>query len=219
MAYDFTEILAAAAKQEYYEIPVNKESLIFLVKQGKGTIAAKINEILSDEGTIKLPKMGDLSVKEHLGFRNDRINDARRKELIAQIGVEKKCSKDAAEKSFTDMASWKSLSTELHDNLLQYYTAALAETVEQSLPSRQITTIIQERLIKDWKLEWTLLLPQSILEPLITYFEGEATNWESEKDEDEIFGQTIDVEVKNNDDPLNGSLARSKERKISGTAK
>lgn len=185
MGYDFTQIMEKASRQEYYEIPVTQEALVFLVKQGHGTIAQKLNEAI-DNGLIKLPKMGDLSVKEHLGFRNDRFNDARRKELIAAIGEAKKCSKETAEKIFSDMTAWKTLPQDLQDDLASYFTAAIAESIEQSLPARQITTIIQERLIKDWQLEWTLLLPKSILEPFLAYFEGEATGWNQTSEEDYI---------------------------------
>jgi len=187
--FDFTSLIEKAAKQEFYYIEVTAQSLLFLIRQGRGNIAEKINNVLEDfEGkkVIKLVKMGDLSVKENLGFRNDRFNDARRKELIAAIGEAKQCSLANAEKTFVNQAEWVKLPDELQEKLNSFFTAALAESTETSLAARQVTTVIQQRLIKDWKLEWTLEIPASLSEQFLAYFEGESTGWKTQEEEDFI---------------------------------
>jgi hypothetical protein len=54
------------------------------------------------------------------------------------------------------------------------------------LAARQVTTVIQQRLIKDWKLEWTLEIPASLSEQFLAYFEGESTGWKTQEEEDFI---------------------------------
>ena len=184
--FDFTLLLQEASQQTYHYINVKKEDLVFLIKKGNGELAQKINRLLEDtpDGkAIKLLRFNDLTVKERLGLRNDRFNDARRKELIAYIGQELRCSAVAAEDVFKEQKDWVKLSEDLRIKLGNYFLSVMAEQSEETLPARRISTIIQERLDNSWKYEWTIELPESILEQFVAYFEGEASKWASEKKE------------------------------------
>lgn len=199
MGYNFTELLESSSRQETYDIPIAKEQLVFLIKSGRSTIAQKFNEKLEDvDGgkAIRLPKRYDISVKEFQGLRNDRYNDARRKELLAAIGEAKRCSLTVAEKTFSNQSEWKSLPQELQDELSGFFVAALVETQDSTLTARQVTTLIQSRLFSDWQLEWTLQLPGNIFDSFLAYFEGENSKWENEEKPQSFYpsneGKTVE---------------------------
>jgi hypothetical protein len=193
--FNFTELLEKASQKDYYEFEVPMQVFRYLIKSQKAEIAQRLNEVaFSRDGKafIKLEKKYDLSVKEHLGMRNDRFSDGRRKILIAEIGQAKRYTEAEAEKMFKEPASWGKLPSELQVQLNNFFTAALAESTEDSRAARQITTVIQQRLFSDWLLEWTLDLPKTLLEPFVIFFEGEVSGWKNLSTELGSGYQTID---------------------------
>ena len=191
--FDFTALLEKASKKKSYYIKITEQHLLFLISKGQGELAQKLNSFLidyEDGKAAELPIMGDLSVKERYALRNDRYSAARVKELTADIGSELKISAKAAEAVLSDEPQWAKLSDPLKKELRDYLVSLQTDDKESSsvLGAKRVTTILQERLktptgtYSNWRHEWTLQLPESILEQVVAYFEGEASHWENEKE-------------------------------------
>jgi hypothetical protein len=192
--YKFEDILAKAAVDDSFEIQIEENDLVFLVRNHQNSLVANLIALMpEDRAVIKLPKLYDLSIKEDLGMRSDRLLNSRRLELTAMIGDELGISEELATGVLTDPQKWDKLSDELKGQISQFMVGFFAEDAgESSLPARRMTTILQERLTPSWRIEWTLALPRSIADQIVEYIEGEMSHWRAIAEEE----STIEVEVK-----------------------
>lgn len=204
MAFKIDEIINQVSKVEYYEIPVSKQDIVFLYRNNAITAAKALNAVLiesedSDLQHIKLQKKYGLTVLEDAGMRGDRYSQSRRLELTAEIGRELGCNEVEANEILIDDMKWGKLSTSLKQQISLWMSSVLAESNDSSIAARRVTTLIQQRLIPSWQLEWTLLLSANLQSHFLEFVAGENAKWPkptvlslmpSDEDDD-----AIDVEV------------------------
>lgn len=186
MPFDIVDIIGRASIVEHQNIPVTKRNLVFLAMSGAIEASRRLNALITpledggapDTQYIRLKKHYGLSVQEDTGMRNDRfLSPARKLELTAAIGRELRIEESEAIEILVNQERWEILSEELRSDLLLWFTCYMAETNDATLEARQVTTIIQNRLDREWRLEWTMQLPAEVQKHFLDFIEGENKGW------------------------------------------
>jgi hypothetical protein len=187
--FSLDALIKSASANDYFFISLTEAQLEFLARQNLVT-AKKIHEKLEpktgdnfDEWGLKLQKYNDLTVLEAEGIRKVKFDYALRIELLADIGDYKTCSEKEAINILSSAEEWEQLPPELQGRIKDWYFDVTADDNLSTFTARQITVIIQSRLLPDWELQDTLSLSKSIFSAFQEFLEGEQSGWAKEEEE------------------------------------
>jgi len=185
--FSLDALIQSASPNNFFFIPLSEAQLKFLAAQDFVT-ARKIHEVMEPESEdssnwgLKLQKRGDLSVIESEGIRKIKADFALRAEVLADIGECKRCSEDEAIQILSSSDEWENLPGDLQGKIKDWYFDF--DETSDTFAARQITAIVQSRLIPAWGLRDTLSLTKKIFSAFQEFLEGEQSGWVTDKESD-----------------------------------